>query len=78
MNVTFMLVDLFGLRQHAPTGSEASPRKNMQTLKVLLAIESELGSIVIAFHEVYCVAYEMLDYEWLLQKASYLQFNGAT
>ena len=48
----------------------------MQTLKVLLALESELGDIVDAFHEVYCVAYEMLDYQWLMQKASYLQFNG--
>ena len=79
MNVTFMLVDVFGLRS-AAAGRDGAPgtrKHNKATLRALLEIESESDDILVAFNEVYCVAFEMLDAQWLEQKASYLQFNGA-
>ena len=84
MNVTFMLVDVFGIREAARRHQQElnddgmpSPKQNRPTLRVLLEIEAECGDIIDAFHEVYCVAFEMLDNEWLRVGASYLQFNGA-
>merc|ERR1712118_600931 len=82
MNVTFMLVDVFGIREAARRHQQElnddgmpSPKQNRPTLRVLLEIEAECGDIIDAFHEVYCVAFEMLDNEWLRVGASYLQFN---
>ena len=79
MNVTFMLVDVLGLRSAAAgrDGASGAPKHNKTTLRALLEIERESDDILVAFNEVYCVAFEMLDAQWLEQRASYLQFNGA-
>lgn len=78
MNVTFMLVDIFGLRPSPSqkATSSGAQKYNKPTLRALIEVEREFNDILVAFHEVYCVAFEMLDNQWLEQKASYLQFNG--
>lgn len=64
LNITFMLVQLLDLRAETP--NSLTGRRFMRIL----------GEDEKAFDNLYCVAFEMLDAQWLAMKASYMEFNA--
>jgi hypothetical protein len=63
INISFMLIQMLDLRSAKP-----SSLAGKQFLKILA--EDEM-----AFDMLYCVAFEMLDAQWLAKRASYMEFN---
>jgi len=63
LNVTFMLISLLDLRSEVP--NSFAGRRFLQYLE-----EDEK-----AFDRLFCVAFEMLDEQWLEMHASYMEFN---
>lgn len=64
INISFMLIQMLDLRSVKP---KTICGKNF--LKILE--EDEL-----AFDRLYCVAFEMMDAQWLAMRASYMEFNA--
>lgn len=63
LNLTFMLTQLLDLRSSVP--ATLAGRRFV----------AMLGDDENAFDDVYCVAFEMLDAQWLAMRASYMEFN---
>jgi len=63
INISFMLIQMLDLRSAKP-----SSLVGRQFLKILA--EDEM-----AFDMLYCVAFELLDAQWLAKRASYMEFN---
>uniref|UniRef100_A0A0C9RIJ5 TSA: Wollemia nobilis Ref_Wollemi_Transcript_16023_1409 transcribed RNA sequence n=1 Tax=Wollemia nobilis TaxID=56998 RepID=A0A0C9RIJ5_9CONI len=63
INVSFMLTQMLDLRS-------AKPRSLSGTNFLKILAEDEL-----AFDTLFCVAFEMLDAQWLARGASYMEFN---
>lgn len=63
LNVTFMLIQLLDLRASKPRSPSVASFFN------ILATDEN------AFDMLYCVAFQMLDAQWLARKASYMEFN---
>lgn len=63
LNVTFMLIQLLDLRAAKPR----SP--SMASFLNILATDEN------AFDMLYCVAFHILDAQWLARRASYMEFN---
>lgn len=64
LNVTFMLIQLLDLRAAKPRSPSVASFFN------ILATDEN------AFDMLYCVAFQVLDAQWLARKASYMEFNG--
>lgn len=63
VNITFMLIQMLDLRSARP-----STTAGVIFLKILLGDEW-------AFDLLYCVAFEVMDAQWLAMRASYMDFN---
>ncbi|KAF5202709.1 Elmo domain-containing protein a [Thalictrum thalictroides] len=63
INISFMLVQMLGLHSGKPT--TAAGIRFLEFLK-----EDE-----VAFDNLYCVAFQMMDAQWLAKHASYMDFN---
>ncbi|XP_024385248.1 uncharacterized protein [Physcomitrium patens] len=63
LNITFMLIQLLDLRAAKPNSSSAASFFN------ILATDEN------AFDMLYCVAFQLLDAQWLALGASYMEFN---
>ncbi|CAM6113853.1 unnamed protein product [Calypogeia fissa] len=63
LNITFMLIQMLDLRSASPTSTAG-----VTFIKILA--EDEM-----AFDMLYCVAFEMMDAQWLAMRASYMEFN---
>lgn len=63
LNITFMLIQLLDLRAAKPSSSSVASFFN------ILATDEN------AFDMLYCVAFQMLDAQWLALGASYMEFN---
>ncbi|XP_012070343.1 ELMO domain-containing protein A isoform X2 [Jatropha curcas] len=63
INISFMLVQMLDLQTGKP-----STRAGIRFLEFLA--EDEM-----AFDNLYCVAFQMMDAQWLAKRASYMQFN---
>ncbi|OMO61306.1 Engulfment/cell motility, ELMO [Corchorus olitorius] len=63
INISFMLVQMLNLQSGKPS-SKAGIR--------FLAL---LGEDEMAFDDLYCVAFQMMDAQWLVKRASYMEFN---
>ncbi|XP_052174747.1 uncharacterized protein LOC127789790 isoform X2 [Diospyros lotus] len=63
INVSFMLVQMLDLQSGKPT-----------TLAGMRFLEL-LGEDEMAFDKLYCVAFQMMDAQWLAKRASYMEFN---
>ena len=63
LNITFMLIQLLDLRAAKPSSS------SVRTFFNILATDEN------AFDMLYCVAFQMLDAQWLALGASYMEFN---
>ncbi|KAJ8622405.1 hypothetical protein MRB53_030934 [Persea americana] len=63
INISFMLIQMLDLYSDKP---KCLPGINF--LKILSEDEE-------AFDVLYCIAYEMMDAQWLAMRASYMQFN---
>ncbi|KAK9822953.1 hypothetical protein WJX74_008334 [Apatococcus lobatus] len=66
VNVTFMLMDITGLRNTSFDAPITSPAG--------LGLCTLLAESTTAFEEVYCLAFAVLEREWLAMKASYMDF----
>lgn len=64
INISFMLIQILDLRSVKPATSNGK-----RFIKLLEEDES-------AFDRLYCVAFEMMDAQWLAMKASYMEFNA--
>lgn len=64
LNISFMLIQMLDLRSSRPSSLSAGT-----FLKILAEDEC-------AFDMLYCVAFEMLDAQWLAMRASYMEFNA--
>lgn len=64
INISFMLIQILDLRSVKPRSVNG-----MNFLKILEEDE-------FAFDRLYCVAFEMLDAQWLAMRASYMEFNA--
>lgn len=63
LNISFMLAQMLGLQSGRPT-----------TLAGKRFLEL-LGEDAMALDNLYCVAFEMMDAQWLAKRASYMEFN---
>ncbi|VFQ67473.1 unnamed protein product [Cuscuta campestris] len=63
INISFMLVQMLDLQSGKPT-----------TLPAIRFLDL-LGEDERAFDNLFCVAFEMLDAQWLAKRASYMEFN---
>lgn len=63
INVSFMLIQMLDLKSEKP---RCLPGLNFLRL---------LGENEEAFDVLYCVAFEMMDAQWLAMHASYMEFN---
>ncbi|MBA0590794.1 uncharacterized protein LOC105804377 [Gossypium raimondii] len=63
INISFMLVQMLDLQSGKP-----SSRAGRRFLELLA--EDEM-----AFDDLYCVTFQMMDAQWLLKRASYMEFN---
>ncbi|XP_059647270.1 uncharacterized protein LOC132293703 isoform X2 [Cornus florida] len=63
INISFMLVQMLDLQSGKPTSLAG-----IQFLKLLS--EDEM-----AFDNLFCVAFQMMDAQWLAKRASYMEFN---
>ncbi|GBG87340.1 hypothetical protein CBR_g45400 [Chara braunii] len=66
LNVTFMLVELLGLRADS----------KVPTTRAAVHFTAYLEDEEEAFDELYCVAFQLLDSQWLEMGASYMEFNS--
>ncbi|KAG6557379.1 hypothetical protein Mapa_001309 [Marchantia paleacea] len=64
LNITFMLIQMLDLRAAVP-----STPAGVTFCKILAEDEA-------AFDMLYCVAFEMMDAQWLAMHASYMEFNA--
>jgi hypothetical protein len=64
LNITFMLIQLLDLRAAKPSSPSVASFFNM------LATDED------SFDLLYCVAFKLLDAQWLAQGASYMEFNA--
>ncbi|KAJ0978065.1 hypothetical protein J5N97_013539 [Dioscorea zingiberensis] len=63
INISFMLVQLLELQLGRPTS-----KAGIRFLKLL-------GNDEMAFDNLYCIAFQMMDAQWLAKRASYMEFN---
>ncbi|GMJ11294.1 hypothetical protein like AT3G03610 [Hibiscus trionum] len=63
INISFMLIQMLDLQSGKP-----SSMAGIQFLKLL-------GEDEMAFDDLYCVAFQMMDAQWLVKRASYMEFN---
>ncbi|XP_021282158.1 ELMO domain-containing protein A isoform X2 [Herrania umbratica] len=63
INISFMLVQMLELQTGKP-----SSVAGIRFLELL-------GEDEMAFDNLYCVAFQMMDAQWLVKRASYMQFN---
>ncbi|KAH7283504.1 hypothetical protein KP509_34G010200 [Ceratopteris richardii] len=63
INLSFMLIQILDLRSETP--------KTRNARKFVKLLEEDN----FAFDRLYCVAFEMMDAQWLAMKASYMEFN---
>eukprot|EP00268_Persea_americana_P047658 TRINITY_DN4985_c0_g1_i1.p1 TRINITY_DN4985_c0_g1~~TRINITY_DN4985_c0_g1_i1.p1 ORF type:complete len:323 (-),score=63.37 TRINITY_DN4985_c0_g1_i1:495-1463(-) len=63
INISFMLVQMLDLQSGGPT-----------TMAGIHFLEL-LGQDEMAFDNLYCVAFQMMDAQWLAKRASYMEFN---
>ncbi|WMV52564.1 hypothetical protein MTR67_045949 [Solanum verrucosum] len=63
INISFMLVQMFDLQSGTPS-----------TLAGIRFLEL-LSEDDMAFDNIFCIAFEMLDAQWLAKRASYMEFN---
>ncbi|WOK94379.1 hypothetical protein Cni_G03081 [Canna indica] len=63
VNISFMLIKMLDLKSELP-----SSKAGIRFLKLLRDDET-------AFDDLYCLAFCMLDAQWLAQRASYMEFN---
>ncbi|XVF44408.1 hypothetical protein PTKIN_Ptkin02bG0118000 [Pterospermum kingtungense] len=63
INVSFMLIQMLDLYSEKP--------KNLPGLNFLKLLEEDEE----AFDVLYCIAFEMMDAQWLAMHASYMEFN---
>eukprot|EP00262_Sarcandra_glabra_P002837 TRINITY_DN13221_c0_g1_i1.p1 TRINITY_DN13221_c0_g1~~TRINITY_DN13221_c0_g1_i1.p1 ORF type:complete len:322 (-),score=56.79 TRINITY_DN13221_c0_g1_i1:241-1206(-) len=63
INISFMLVQMLDLQSGRPT--------SMAGIRFL----EVLGEDALAFDNLYCVAFRMMDAQWLAKRASYMEFN---
>ncbi|KAB2058544.1 ELMO domain-containing A [Gossypium arboreum] len=63
INISFMLVQMLDLQSGKP-----SSRAGRRFLELLA--EDEM-----AFDDLYCVTFQMMDAQWLVKRASYMEFN---
>eukprot|EP00268_Persea_americana_P009083 TRINITY_DN13584_c0_g1_i3.p1 TRINITY_DN13584_c0_g1~~TRINITY_DN13584_c0_g1_i3.p1 ORF type:complete len:160 (-),score=21.88 TRINITY_DN13584_c0_g1_i3:498-977(-) len=70
INISFMLIQMLDLYSDKP---KCLPGINF--LKILSGILHLIAEDEEAFDVLYCIAYEMMDAQWLAMRASYMQFN---
>ncbi|EFJ52460.1 engulfment and motility protein [Volvox carteri f. nagariensis] len=70
LNITFMLSELLELHTAQGTSSDAGPHTAAGRGFVALLEQSD-----VAFEELYCATYCLLDATWLQMRASYMEFN---
>nr|GEX17341.1 hypothetical protein [Tanacetum cinerariifolium] len=63
INISFMLVQMLDIQSGLPTSLSG-----IRFLQFLSIDES-------AFDELYCVAFKLMDIQWLARRASYMEFN---
>ncbi|KAL7600689.1 uncharacterized protein LOC111890669 [Lactuca sativa] len=63
INISFMLVQLLELQSGKPT--------SMSGIRFLEFLSND----ELAFDELYCVAFKLMDAHWLAKRASYMEFN---
>ncbi|KAL5719501.1 hypothetical protein ACHQM5_012267 [Ranunculus cassubicifolius] len=63
INISFMLIQMLDLHSGKPTSGAG-----IRFLELL-------GEDEMAFDNLFCVAFEMMDAQWLAQRATYMQFN---
>ncbi|MBA0783855.1 hypothetical protein Gotri_001505, partial [Gossypium trilobum] len=63
INISFMLTQMLDLQSGKP-----SSLAGIRFLKLL-------GEDEMAFDDLYCVAFQMMDAQWLVKRASYMEFN---
>ncbi|PKA65615.1 hypothetical protein AXF42_Ash020545 [Apostasia shenzhenica] len=63
INISFMLAQMLDLQSGTPAS-----KAGIRFLELLALDES-------AFDELYCVAFRMMDAQWLAKRASYMEFN---
>ncbi|OAY44501.1 ELMO domain-containing protein A isoform X2 [Manihot esculenta] len=63
INISFMLIQMLGLQ----TGKLSTPA-GIKFVELLAGDE-------MAFDNLYCVAFQMMDAQWLAKRASYMEFN---
>lgn len=63
INISFMLVQMLDLQSGKPSSAAG-----IQFLKLL-------GEDEMAFDNLYCIAFQMMDAQWLVKRASYMEFN---
>lgn len=63
INISFMLIQMLDLQSTVP-----SSKSGVRFLELLGRDEN-------AFDHLYCVAFRMLDAQWLVKRASYMEFN---
>ncbi|PUZ41310.1 hypothetical protein GQ55_9G493800 [Panicum hallii var. hallii] len=64
INISFMLIQMLDLQSTVP-----SSKSGIRFLELLGRDES-------AFDHLYCVAFRLLDAQWLVKRASYMEFNS--
>ncbi|KAE8673780.1 ELMO/CED-12 family protein isoform 3 [Hibiscus syriacus] len=64
VNISFMLLQMLDLESEKP--SSGAGRRFLELLA-----EDEM-----AFDDLYCVAFQMLDVQWLAKQATYMEFNA--
>eukprot|EP00878_Enallax_costatus_P022372 GHUV01023730.1.p1 GENE.GHUV01023730.1~~GHUV01023730.1.p1 ORF type:complete len:100 (+),score=33.33 GHUV01023730.1:332-631(+) len=68
MNLTFTLADVLGIARSKPG---MLPKTAAGRAFCQLLTESD-----VAFEEVYCVMFALLDHVWVQRKASYMEFGA--
>ncbi|KAM7524372.1 hypothetical protein LguiA_014274 [Lonicera macranthoides] len=63
INISFMLVQMLDLQSGKPT--------SMPGIRFLELLSED----AMAFDNLYCVAFQMMDAQWLAKRASYMEFN---
>jgi hypothetical protein len=76
MNVTWMLVELLGLRPGGGGSGGSGGASCMPGGAAGCGFAGLLSGHSAAFEEVYCAAFEALDAVWLERRATYMEFNA--
>ncbi|XP_058092239.1 uncharacterized protein LOC131238607 [Magnolia sinica] len=66
INISFMLAQMLDLQSGRPTSLAG-----VRFLELL-------GEDEMAFNNLYCVSFQMMDAQWLAKRASYMEFNVST